>query len=336
MPSLLSRVGRYEEALEVQERILAIDPLDVIGRFNYSWVLAQLGRIEEAHELADTIIAQDKSKGYWAHGQILLFWEGDIDEALFWFLKSQAELTDGFRGRYSRYPTLLFTWIGEYGEAQRMADGVSYLVDVAEGRFNEAIPATQRAMQRNPDNWDAIAAAANVLYDAGRYNEALPLYERLIDFVHGERSLTGAPKTTMRLAVARRMVGDEDGAREAAQSVRNALLRTESAHEVERQNHRLHEARARLAAFERDAAQVLDDLESALRLGLRDRQVFEDAIFDEMRDDPHFVALQQELDAILSLEHEQVLQLICFNNPTPDNWQPLPATCVGVEEQRVF
>jgi hypothetical protein len=33
------------------------------------------------------------------------------------------------------------------------------------------------------------------------------------------------------------------------------------------------------------------------------------------------------------VEHDKVLQLICFNNPTPDNWQPLPETCEGVAEQ---
>ncbi len=331
----LSSVGRFEEALEVQQRILVIDPLDINGRFNYSWVLAQIGRIEEAHELADSIIAQDKSKGYWAHGQILLIWEGNIDEALFWFLKSQAELTDSFRGGYSSYPTMLFTWIGEYDEARRVADRVSYLVDVAEGRFDEAIETAQRAMQRDPDKWGVVAAVANVLYDAGRYEEALPLFERLRDFVQGEKPLTGSNRTTMRLAVVRRMAGDEEGARDAAQSLRSFLLRTESVHDVERRNHRLHKARAMLAAFERDSEQVLGELESAVRLGLRDRQVLDDVIFDELRDYPRFLALQRELNSILALEREQVLQLICFNNPTPDNWQPLPETCEGVEKKAI-
>ena len=51
------------------------------------------------------------------------------------------------------------------------------------------------------------------------------------------------------------------------------------------------------------------------------------------RDEPRFVALQQELDAILAEEHDKVLQLICFNNPVPEDWQPMPETCEGVVEQ---
>ena len=40
--------------------------------------------------------------------------------------------------------------------------------------------------------------------------------------------------------------------------------------------------------------------------------------------------------SILSLyfpEHDKVLQLICFNNPVPDDRRPLPETCDGVERE---
>ena len=53
----------------------------------------------------------------------------------------------------------------------------------------------------------------------------------------------------------------------------------------------------------------------------------------EFRDDPRFVELMLELDATLATERDKVLKLICFKNPTPENWQPLPKTCEGVEER---
>ena len=79
---------------------------------------------------------------------------------------------------------------------------------------------------------------------------------------------------------------------------------------------------------------VITALESAIQLGHRNPQFFDDPIFKDLRDEPGFIALQQELDAILAVEHEKVLRLICFNNPTPDNWQPLPETCEGVVNQQ--
>ena len=56
-------------------------------------------------------------------------------------------------------------------------------------------------------------------------------------------------------------------------------------------------------------------------------------LYDMFRDLPAFIALEQEMDAYIADEHDEVLQLICFNNPVPDEWQPLPETCEGVVER---
>jgi hypothetical protein len=89
-----------------------------------------------------------------------------------------------------------------------------------------------------------------------------------------------------------------------------------------------------LAAFERNADAVVAALKSAVQLGLRNPQIFDDPIFEEVRDAPGFAALQLELDAILATERDKVLQMICFNNPVPDDWQPMPATCARVADRR--
>ena len=90
---------------------------------------------------------------------------------------------------------------------------------------------------------------------------------------------------------------------------------------------------AMIAAFDHDPERVVEALNAAIQLGLRNRQVFDDPIFEDMRNEPRFVVLQQELDIVLAPEHDKVLQLICFNNPVPDNWQPLPKTCEGVRNK---
>ena len=88
-----------------------------------------------------------------------------------------------------------------------------------------------------------------------------------------------------------------------------------------------------IAAFEHDPDRVIATLKSSMRLGLRDPNIFDEPIFEDLRDEPRFTALQREMDALLAEEHDKVLQLICFNNPVPDDWQPLPETCEGVVEQ---
>ncbi len=137
----------------------------------------------------------------------------------------------------------------------------------------------------------------------------------------------------MQLALARRKAGDEDGAQAAARIAKqdHAALGAAGA-----KNQFQYRTQAMIAAFENNPDRVIAALKSAVQHGLRDPQFFDDLIFDDLWDEPRFVALQQELDAILAAEHEKVLQLICFNNPVPDNWQPLPETCEGVEEQLVL
>jgi hypothetical protein len=89
-----------------------------------------------------------------------------------------------------------------------------------------------------------------------------------------------------------------------------------------------------LAAYENDPDTAIVALNRSLQLGLRDPLFFDEPVFDEIKDDPRFTVLRKELDRLLVAEHEKVLQLICFDNPAPGAWQPLPETCEGVAEQR--
>ena len=188
-------------------------------------------------------------------------------------------------------------------------------------------------MLLDPENKAVIAAAANVLYVAGRIDEALPLYERSREFHPEGRPVGNSWAATMRLAHARSIAGDEDGAQAAAQIIRQDLQAFRAAGGKDQY---MYQAEAMIAAFDDDPDSVIAALRSAMQHGLRDPLFFSDPIFEALWNEPRFVAHQQELDAILAAEHDKVLQLICFNNPVSDNWQPLPDTCEGVEEQQVL
>ncbi len=260
--------------------------------------------------------------------------EAKFAEGLSWALKAHVEDPGDILSNF--YAVQGFSLVSEYDEARRINDRLTFWADIAEGRFDEAIQTTQRKVQLDPDNEAVIAAAAYVLYVAGRIDEALPLYERLRDFRPEGRPIWILPVqnvATMRLALARRKAGDEAGAQAAARIAKqdHAALGAAGAN-----NQWQYRTGAMFAAFEKNSDRVVAALNSAMQHGLRDPQFFDDLIFEDLWDEPHFVALQQELDAILAAEHDKVLQLICFNNPVPGDWQPLPETCEGVEEQLVL
>jgi len=324
----LSELGRYEEADEAMQQMLTRDPLTVVGRFNYAEWLGEKGRVAEAHQLADQLAAQSPLFAFSSHATASLVFEGKVAEGLYWGLKA---------GPGKNNSVFALFWLGMFDEVRRLTSHGQPWIDVIEGRYDAAIDTVRDRLQNAPNDNIAVWTAAEILYSAGHIGEALPLYERLLNAVpKGRPILSPLPywcssdDITMRLALARRNADDEDGAQAAAQIARqdHAALREAGA-----SNQFQERTEAMLAAFDRDNDRAIAALESAVRLGLRDRQVLDDAIFEELRGEPRFIALKNELDRILGDEHEKVLQLICFNNPVPDVWQPMTKTCQGVDRK---
>jgi TolB-like protein len=327
----LTLLGEYQEQEATLKELLALDPMSISGRVNYAHWLGHKGRIEEGREVADQLLTQSLLAGYGRHADLSLTHEGKIAESLSWALKAHVE--DPGNMPSNSYVVWGFMIVGEYDEARRIDDSLSFWVDSANGHFDEFVEATQRKMLLDPENGAAVEAAAYALYHAGRIGDALPLYERLRNFRPEGRPIGGEPtqnESTMRLALARRKAGDEAGALAAAQIARqdHAAL-----NEAGTNNQFQERAEAMVAAFENDPDRAIIALKSGMENGLRISWFFDDPIFEAMRDEPGFIALQQELDVILAGEHDKVLQLICFNNPVPDHWQPLLETCEGVMQQ---
>jgi hypothetical protein len=165
---------------------------------------------------------------------------------------------------------------------------------------------------------------------AGRLAEARPYYERLREFQPPGRPINNLGITMMRLAFTRRFTGEEESAKEAVRITAEdiALLV-----DVGYNGPFVINARTMIAAFNHDDDAVIMSMQAAFERGFRDPTFYSDPIFGDVWDDPRFVAQVQTLDADLARQHEEVLQVICFNNPVPQAWRPLPETCAGVTEQ---
>ena len=188
-----------------------------------------------------------------------------------------------------------FSWVGEHDEARRVSDSLTYMVDIAEGRIDDAIKSTQRKLALDPNNQGVIVTAADVLHFAGRFDEARPLYERLLEFLPVGRPINNAPNATIRMALSRRKTGDELGAQAAIEIVKKDI---EKRYSAGANNQFLRRADAMLSAYDNDPDAALAALASALNFGLRDPLFFDEPVFEVMRDDSRFTALREELDGI--------------------------------------
>jgi len=206
---------------------------------------------------------------------------------------------------------------------------------VSDGQIDEAVEIWDRRVRQNPESVSTMDDASDGYYFARRFDKALSVYERLLA-VTSPGQLTGRNYplvSTLRFAATRRISGDEAGAQEIADIVRREYAKRDAAgkrdysHSVEA---------AMIAVLDNDPENAIQ----ALRTGIRDRGLrldvyFDEPIFDAIRIEPGFIDVRKELDAIVAVEHEKILQLICFNNPVPNEWRPLPETCEGVVETPV-
>jgi TolB-like protein len=318
MAIALNFLGRYEEHDAVMDQMLTADPVDYVVRYNRAEWLAQLGRIGEARQIADELLAEDPSWGNWAHATLSLFYEGRLAQGMAYALKIPNHQLAGWA----------MSLVGEYAESRRLAPQDSaWFVDARQGNWDPAV----RAVQNPPDHLEQLTLAGGTLVQASRYREALPLLEQAFARAPEGQPIPHVflgPRPTLWLAEARRRAGDEQGAQYAAEIVRQDLAALRA---TGRDYSELRLTEAMLEAFDRDVDGVVSMLEKAVDLGLRDRTLhFSGESFAPFRDQPRFRALLQKLDALAEAEHRAILQLVCFHNPAPDEWQPLPETCADV------
>jgi hypothetical protein len=193
-----------------------------------------------------------------------------------------------------------------------------------------------RRVRQRPDSISTMDDASDGYYFARRFKKALPLYERLLaETPPGQ--LTGRIYpliSTLRFAFTRRISGDEAGAQEVADIVREVYAKQ---HAEGKRGFQHSVAAAMIAILDDDPERAIEELRTGIRdHGLRVDLYFDEPIFDAIRNELGFIDVRKELDTIIAIEHEKVLQLICFNNPVPNEWRPLPETCEGVVEETVL
>ena len=322
LQQIYRRQGRYTESEALLKEILRVDPLSVAGRANYAEFLWETGRCKEAHEQADQLMLKRPDIRWGLHMYVSLTC-GELSESLEWDLKYE------FSGGMA-----VFWTIHEYAEAGRPGnDHLRPYLLVGEGRSDEAVEIWDRRVRQNPESVSTMDDASDGYYTARRFDKALAVYERLLA-VTPPGQLTGRNYpliSTLRFAFTRRISGDEAGAQEIADIVRKEYAARDAA--GKRDSHHS-VAEAMIAVLDNNPESAIQ----ALRMGIRNRGLrmhfyFDEPILETLRSELGFIEVRKELDAIVAIEHEKVLQLICFNNPVPNEWRPLPETCEGVVEK---
>lgn len=322
--------GRWPEAVRVMDHMMSVDPLSIVGQVNYAYALARYHRFEEAREVANRLAVQNLGGSYLAHALIDSDYRGALADSVGWYLKG---LSLDSQNAFTRSRlTSIFVALGLYEEARLMSSEASWRVDVAQQRWGDALEKSRQLMEENTGDNLLKTQMADVLHLSGDLPAAQVLYEELLETVDGAIiiepwDLSTTP--TARLAWGRIAVGDRDGASEILALLRNDVRLREEAgiHE----SYMMRSA-ALVSGMENDRERMLEELDAAIDLGLRDLAFFREPSLTAWWNDPGFQAAYHRLETIMEEERSKTLTLICHANPADEVWQPLPQTCEGVAE----
>jgi TolB-like protein/lipoprotein NlpI len=321
-------LGRYEQSIRTTERQLEVDPLSIVGRANYAGVLGVRGEMERALAIADMVADQSEKTAMDARARIY-YYAGEPASALQWALKSYARSPDD-----SFNSTFVCRSLGQLGlvhEAVRVREDMLYWAYLNARMWPELIRTSRTRLEKDPADRNSQLYLANALHLSGEVEVAQPIYESL-HAIHPDlpiidnTSETLAPSARATLGRARR--GDLDGAAELAGLTRRILRQREMAGIVHAEDYR---ASAVLHAVDGAYDTALEEIDKATRIGPRDPSIFSEPAFDAIRDTNRFEALEARLKSFLAGERARAVQMLCFDNPVPETWEPLPETCAGIE-----
>jgi tetratricopeptide (TPR) repeat protein len=278
--------------------------------------------------MARGMVDQSPWAGYTTLGQIELYAGKDLSGSLGWFMRAYGE--DPHDELSNRLLIGILALVGEYDEARRISDGNLHIVDIQQNRLESALHALEIAHAGDPANSAPTIDLADALHLSGRFEESQQLYTQVQKLspsgvIFDTRDASARP--TLRMAYAYKQAGDDAAAARAIEIHRRDLEKRKEISLVYATDH-VAEAMAR--SIEGNAAGTFASIRSAIDAGFRDEVFFREPSVQWLAQHPEFLALKAEVGQLLAVEHAEVLQLICHNNPIPDIWQPKNETCAGI------
>jgi len=186
---LRSELGRPDEALALHRRAYELDPLSAVAISSVGRDLSALGRSDEAVDWWKKAIEIDSQLSISdAIGDHYWYVTGELDQAVVWYAKA-ISVDPGDPALYANLGAL-FLDLGAFEDAEywlersrelgpktrwpNVASGLLHLYRDDEAAYEFA----QSSFSRFPDNWVAALILRSHAIRAGRYSDAVALYEK--------------------------------------------------------------------------------------------------------------------------------------------------------------
>ncbi len=309
MSSVLWWESRLNESLEYAERAMNTDPLDWNLKSDSVNRYQIVGRIEDAEALARSIVDHDPEyvPGLQALGNV--YWRtGRHAEA---FQVYHQLLTINPRTTYviNRISDS-FLALGDFQGALRWLERTAAInaeeadlsrawIHFLRGEIDAAVAILERMIREAPDDGESDLASRGRLHSelAMYQQDWAQLYEwnaKLLDYYTSRNLSFGALVSRLNMALAADRLG-RDEERDRLLDAQAERIQRDAANGFASQY--IWQRRAAVDGLRGDAASATAALETAFRLGFRERlSVLRQPVFDKVRDDPRMQALLDRID----------------------------------------
>jgi tetratricopeptide (TPR) repeat protein len=302
--------------------MLDLDPLSVIGRLNAITWLAWL-QPERAMVIAQSIMPQSPWASHVALARVYAA-KSEVDRELEQLLFAYALDAGDLLVNYSLASLLVN--LGLLDEALRVAREVRPWALLEAGLFTEAEAELREVLALDDTNMELISSLASSLYYQGRYSEAAEVWrDAIVPTVHGDLVYSnGGNLPTAQLVYSLRQSGQEEA---AARYLGVLQAHQDAIGEFAGRNPGWNVGSALLKMMTGDRKAAIDSLQRAVTLGLASATMLEEPILVPLSEEPAVRVMRETLANRAAQNREKALTLICDNNPVPDHWRPLEATC---------
>ena len=320
----LAGTGRFEEMLGVSYDSVRYDPLSKIALYNHGLVLQSFGKTDEARATLERLVSLDEAYGNSALG-IFYSRQGELESAVSHQYAALEATPDRVSNRRNLAETLIDLQL--FDEALKVDEKTRFYVAIGRADFPLAVDIAERNLARSPRSITFLQELLYARYLA-RDSAAAASADELWTATDENPYRVGIQALAVMSEVTR-AGGDRQAADGYLDSARALLAKMDS---LTGENAYAIEARAHLAAVEGRHDDAIAAIAEAIDAGMRGQPVFYLPVFDELQDDPAFIAQRERLAEIVARQRAAVLEMLCGPEPIVSSWEPAPETCSPYEQ----
>jgi TolB-like protein/Tfp pilus assembly protein PilF len=320
------KLGRYDEAFQMRETAMRLDPLSIPTIVYYLQGLIQRNRIAEAEQELEKIASIFPHVYVYRRGS-LLSRGGNTASAILGSLDA-LRINPGYT-QVELGLTFRFGDIGLRNEVLALRQNPKPLILSMLGKPRDAVTTAEARLAKDPDSVVARHDLGLALAAAGDYARARPILEEMWRLSGGrisKRSDLFTTASAAALIAIRRDAGEETTVGELIEAIRDNVSRYRKAGIVG-------DGRSYGVDYEEGLASYLSG-DREMGLALLDKGtaggVFippNEAYLQALYDDPDFAPILERQEARQVREREKFLAIVCTDNPYEAVWQPVAGTC---------